>query len=31
MRAVIVTIHADADPPDGVPAIRSLAELPSLL
>jgi FMN phosphatase YigB (HAD superfamily) len=31
MRAVIVTAHADERPPDGVPAIKSLAELPSLL
>jgi HAD superfamily hydrolase (TIGR01509 family) len=31
MRAVVVTAHADEPPPDGVPAIRSLAELPSLL
>jgi len=31
MRAVIVTAHADEAPPDGVPMIRSLAELPSLL
>jgi putative hydrolase of the HAD superfamily len=31
MRAVIVTAHADEQPPEGVPTIRSLAELPSLL
>lgn len=31
MRAVIVTAHADEAPPDGVPAIRSLAELRSIL
>ncbi|TMC81122.1 MAG: HAD family hydrolase [Chloroflexi bacterium] len=31
MRAVIVTAHAHDAPPDGVPAIKSLAELPSLL
>jgi HAD superfamily hydrolase (TIGR01549 family) len=31
MRAVVVTAHADEPPPDGVPAIRSLAELPALL
>jgi HAD superfamily hydrolase (TIGR01509 family) len=31
MRAVIVTAHADEQPPDGVPTIRSLAELQSLL
>jgi HAD superfamily hydrolase (TIGR01509 family) len=31
MRAVIVTAHAEESPPDGVPTIRSLAELPSLL
>jgi putative hydrolase of the HAD superfamily len=31
MRAVIVTAHADEPPPDGVPTIKSLAELPSLL
>lgn len=31
MRAVIVTAHAAEPPPDGVPAIKSLAELPSLL
>jgi putative hydrolase of the HAD superfamily len=31
MRAVIVTAHADEGPPEGVPTIRSLAEVPSLL
>ncbi|TMC80592.1 MAG: HAD family hydrolase [Chloroflexi bacterium] len=31
MRAVIVTKHAKDAPPDGVPTIESLAELPSLL
>ncbi len=31
MRAVIVTAHADEQPPEGVPTIPSLAELPSLL
>jgi putative hydrolase of the HAD superfamily len=31
MRAVIFTAHADASPPEGVPAIASLAELPALL
>jgi HAD superfamily hydrolase (TIGR01509 family) len=31
MRAVVVTAHADELPPDGIPAIASLAELPSLL
>ena len=31
MRAVVVTAHADEIPPDGIPAIRSLAELPSLV
>jgi len=31
MRAVLVTAHADEHPPDGIPAIRSLAELPSLV
>ncbi|HYU64070.1 MAG TPA: HAD family hydrolase [Verrucomicrobiae bacterium] len=31
MRAVIVTAHAAETPPDGVPAIRSLAELRSLM
>jgi len=31
MRAVVVTAHADEPPPDGIPAIASLAELPSLL
>jgi len=31
MRAVVVTAHADEQPPEGVPTIRSLAELPSLL
>lgn len=31
MRAVIVTAHADEPPPDGVPTIASLAELPALL
>ena len=31
MRAVLVTAHAEGSPPDGVPAIASLAELPSLL
>ena len=31
MRAVIVTKHAQDAPPDGVPTIRSLAELRSLL
>jgi len=31
MRAAIVTAHADEQPPDGVPAIKTLAELPSFL
>jgi FMN phosphatase YigB (HAD superfamily) len=31
MRAVVVTAHADELPPDGVPTIASLAELPALL
>src|SRR5438034_3339391 len=31
MRAVVVTAHADEPPPDGVPSIRTLAELPALL
>jgi len=31
MRAVIVTAHAGEPPPDGVPTIRSLAEVPALL
>ena len=31
MRAVVVTAHADEPPPDGVPAIASLAELPALI
>src|SRR5438552_3752211 len=31
MRAVVVTAHADEVPPDGVPTIHSLADLPSLL
>jgi HAD superfamily hydrolase (TIGR01509 family) len=31
MRAVIVLAHADSAPPDGVPSIRSLAALPSIL
>ena len=31
MRAVIVTAHAAEPPPDGVPAIRSLAELRALV
>jgi len=31
MRAVIVTAHADDPPPDGVPTIRTLAEVRSLL
>ncbi len=31
MRAVVVTAHADEPPPDGIPAIASLAELASLL
>ncbi len=31
MRAVVVTAHADEQPPNGVPAIKTLAELPSLL
>jgi len=31
MRAVIVTAHADEPPPDGVPAIKSLAEVRSLV
>jgi putative hydrolase of the HAD superfamily len=31
MRAVIFTAHADTPPPDGVPTIASLAELPALL
>ncbi len=31
MRAVIVTTHAGEPPPDGVPTIRSLAEVPALL
>jgi putative hydrolase of the HAD superfamily len=31
MRAVIVTAHASELPPDGVPTIKSLAELPALL
>jgi HAD superfamily hydrolase (TIGR01509 family) len=31
MRAVVVTAHAEDEPRDGVPTIRSLAELPSLL
>jgi putative hydrolase of the HAD superfamily len=31
MRAVIVTAHADDPTPDGVPSIKALKELPSLL
>ena len=31
MRAVIVTAHAEDEPRDGVPTIKTLAELPSLL
>jgi HAD superfamily hydrolase (TIGR01509 family) len=31
MRAVIVTAHADEPPPNGVPAIRTLADLRSLV
>ncbi|HEX2647675.1 MAG TPA: HAD family hydrolase [Candidatus Dormibacteraeota bacterium] len=31
MRAVIVTAHAEEPPPDGVPTIRTLAELESVL
>jgi HAD superfamily hydrolase (TIGR01509 family) len=31
MRAVIVTAHAEDPPPDGIPAIKSLGELVSLL
>ena len=31
MRAIIVTAHAEDPPPDGVPAIKSLGELVSLL
>ncbi len=31
MRAVIVTAHADEDPPDGVAVIRSLAEVQPLV
>ncbi len=31
MRAVIFTAHADAAPPDGVPTISSLSDLPRLL
>jgi FMN phosphatase YigB (HAD superfamily) len=31
MRAVVVTAHASELPPDGVPTIRSLVELPALL
>ena len=31
MRAVIVTAHAEEPPPDGIPCINTLAELPDLL
>lgn len=31
MRAVVVTAHAEEEPRDGIPTIRSLAELPELL
>ena len=31
MRAVVVTAHADEPPPEGIPAISSLADLASLL
>ena len=31
MRAILVTAHADEPPPDGVPCIRSLSELRSLI
>jgi FMN phosphatase YigB (HAD superfamily) len=31
MRAVIFTAHAEAQPPDGIPTIASLTELPHLL
>jgi len=31
MRAVVVTAHADEPPPDGIPTIATLAELPLLL
>jgi HAD superfamily hydrolase (TIGR01509 family) len=31
MRAVVVTAHAEEEPRDGVPTIRALAELPSVL
>jgi HAD superfamily hydrolase (TIGR01549 family) len=31
MRAVVVTAHAEDEPRDGIPTIRSLAELPKLL
>jgi HAD superfamily hydrolase (TIGR01549 family) len=31
MRAVIVTAHAEEPPPDGVPRVNTLAELPGLL
>jgi hypothetical protein len=31
MRAVICTAHATDMPPDGIPTIASLAELPGLL
>jgi hypothetical protein len=31
MRAVLVTAHAEEPPPDGVPTIRSLGELESVL
>jgi putative hydrolase of the HAD superfamily len=31
MRAVILTAHAEEPPPEGVPSIASLTELPALL
>jgi putative hydrolase of the HAD superfamily len=31
MRAVLLTAHAEEPPPDGVPTIASLSELPLLL
>jgi hypothetical protein len=31
MRAVLFTAHAEGLPPDGIPTIASLSELPGLL
>jgi FMN phosphatase YigB (HAD superfamily) len=31
MRAILFTAHAEGPPPDGIPTIQSLTELPGLL